>query len=47
VRGTPEQELALPFTRPVSIPAHGLVRKLVPLIPWSVAAVALAKWNNL
>ena len=27
VQGVPENELALPFTRPVSIPAHGLMRK--------------------
>ena len=27
VRGTPEKDLALPFTAPVSIPAHGLMRK--------------------
>jgi len=27
VRGAPDKDLALPFTRPVSIPAHGLMRK--------------------
>ena len=28
VQGVPESELALPFTEPVSILAHGLMRKL-------------------
>ncbi len=32
VRGTPEADLALPFTEPVPIPAHGLMRKLAPLM---------------
>jgi hypothetical protein len=32
VRGVPEKELALPFTEPVPIPAHGLLRKLAPLM---------------
>jgi glycine/D-amino acid oxidase-like deaminating enzyme len=32
VRGVPEKELALPFTEPVSIPVHGLLRKLAPLM---------------
>ena len=32
VRGVPESELALPFTEPVPIPAHGLLRKLAPLM---------------
>ena len=27
VQGVAENELALPFTRPVAIPAHGLMRK--------------------
>ncbi|MBI5263804.1 MAG: FAD-binding oxidoreductase [Bradyrhizobium sp.] len=31
VRGVPENELALPFTRPVRIPAHGLLRKIAPI----------------
>ncbi|MGV7215248.1 NAD(P)/FAD-dependent oxidoreductase [Bradyrhizobium sp. UFLA05-112] len=32
VRGVPDSELALPFTNPVPIPAHGLMRKLAPLM---------------
>ena len=32
VRGVPEPDLALPFTEPVPIPAHGLLRKLAPLM---------------
>jgi glycine/D-amino acid oxidase-like deaminating enzyme len=32
VRGVPESELALPFTEPVPIVAHGLLRKLAPLM---------------
>jgi len=32
VRGIAENELALPFTTPVPIPAHGLLRKLAPLM---------------
>jgi glycine/D-amino acid oxidase-like deaminating enzyme len=32
VRGVAENELALPFTSPVPIPAHGLLRKLAPLM---------------
>jgi glycine/D-amino acid oxidase-like deaminating enzyme len=32
VRGVSENELALPFTTPVPIPAHGLLRKLAPLM---------------
>lgn len=32
VQGVPESELALPFTEPVTIPAHGLMRKLAPLM---------------
>jgi glycine/D-amino acid oxidase-like deaminating enzyme len=31
VRGVPESELALPFTKPVTIPAHGLLRKVAML----------------
>jgi len=31
VRGVPENELALPFTRPVTIPAHDLLRKVATL----------------
>jgi glycine/D-amino acid oxidase-like deaminating enzyme len=31
VRGVPESELALPFTKPVRIPAHGFLRKVAPL----------------
>jgi glycine/D-amino acid oxidase-like deaminating enzyme len=32
VCGVPESELALPFTEPVPIVAHGLLRKLAPLM---------------
>ncbi|MCA6106815.1 NAD(P)/FAD-dependent oxidoreductase [Bradyrhizobium cenepequi] len=32
VRGVPLEELALPFTEPQPIPAHGLLRKLAPLM---------------
>lgn len=32
VRGVPESELALPFTEPVPIVAHGVLRKLAPLM---------------
>ena len=32
VRGVPENDLALPFTEPVPIVAHGLLRKLAPLM---------------
>jgi glycine/D-amino acid oxidase-like deaminating enzyme len=32
VRGVAENELALPFTNPAPIPAHGLLRKLAPLM---------------
>ncbi len=32
VRGVPADELALPFTEPATIPAHGLLRKLAPLM---------------
>jgi glycine/D-amino acid oxidase-like deaminating enzyme len=32
VRGVPVKDLALPFTEPVPIPAHGLLRKLAPLM---------------
>jgi glycine/D-amino acid oxidase-like deaminating enzyme len=32
VRGVPEKDLSLPFTEPVTIPAHGLLRKLAPLM---------------
>jgi glycine/D-amino acid oxidase-like deaminating enzyme len=32
VRGVPENELALPFTTPAPILAHGLLRKLAPLM---------------
>jgi glycine/D-amino acid oxidase-like deaminating enzyme len=32
VRGVPEQDLALPFSDPVPIPAHGLLRRLAPLM---------------
>jgi glycine/D-amino acid oxidase-like deaminating enzyme len=31
VRGVPEKELALPFTKPVTIPAHGLLRQVATL----------------
>jgi len=32
VRGVPENELALPFTEPVPIAGHGILRKLAPLM---------------
>lgn len=32
VRGHPESDLALPFTDPAPIPAHGLLRRLAPLM---------------
>jgi glycine/D-amino acid oxidase-like deaminating enzyme len=32
VRGTPDDELALPFTEPTPIPLHGLVREFSPLM---------------
>lgn len=32
VRGIPDRELALPFTDPVPIPAHALLRRLAPLM---------------
>jgi glycine/D-amino acid oxidase-like deaminating enzyme len=32
VRGIPERDLALPFTAPVPIPAHGLLRRLAPMM---------------
>ena len=32
VRGYPESDLALPFTEPAPIPAHGLLRRLAPLM---------------
>src|SRR6266478_3166683 len=32
VRGVPEKDLSLPFTEPVPIMAHGLLRKLAPLM---------------
>jgi glycine/D-amino acid oxidase-like deaminating enzyme len=32
VRGTPERDLALPFTDPAPIAAHGLLRRLAPLM---------------
>jgi glycine/D-amino acid oxidase-like deaminating enzyme len=32
VRGVPEKDLALPFTDPVPIPAHGLLRPFAPLM---------------
>src|SRR4051794_6596315 len=32
VRGVPESELALPFTEPAPIAAHGLLRRLAPLM---------------
>jgi len=32
VRGIPEKDLALPFSDPVPIPAHGLLRRLAPLM---------------
>lgn len=32
VRGTPGEDLALPFTEPVPIMAHGLLRRLAPLM---------------
>jgi glycine/D-amino acid oxidase-like deaminating enzyme len=31
IGGTPLNELALPFSEPVSVPAHGIVRRLAPL----------------
>jgi glycine/D-amino acid oxidase-like deaminating enzyme len=32
VRGVPPAELALPFCEPTPIPAHGLLRRLAPLM---------------
>jgi hypothetical protein len=32
VQGVPAGELALPFTEPVTIPAHVLLRKVAPLM---------------
>ncbi len=32
VRGTPHADLALPFTEPLPLPAHGLLRRLAPLM---------------
>ena len=32
VQGTPERDLALPFTEPVPIVAHRLLRRLAPLM---------------
>jgi hypothetical protein len=32
VRGVPEEELALPFTEPVPIVGHALLRRLAPLM---------------
>jgi glycine/D-amino acid oxidase-like deaminating enzyme len=32
VRGVPDSELALPFTAPVPVPAHALLRRLAPLM---------------
>jgi hypothetical protein len=32
VRGIPESELALPFSDPAPITAHGLLRRLTPLM---------------
>jgi glycine/D-amino acid oxidase-like deaminating enzyme len=32
VRGVPQQDLALPFSEPVPIPAHGLLRRVAPLM---------------
>ena len=32
VRGVPEVELALPFSEPAPLPAHGLLRRLAPLM---------------
>jgi glycine/D-amino acid oxidase-like deaminating enzyme len=32
VRGVPEAELALPFSEPAPMPAHGLLRRLAPLM---------------
>ena len=32
VRGVPEVDLALPFSEPAAIPAHGLLRRLAPLM---------------
>jgi glycine/D-amino acid oxidase-like deaminating enzyme len=32
VRGVPDNELALPFTAPVPVPAHALLRKFAPLM---------------
>ena len=32
VRGAAEHDLALPFTEPIPIPAHGLLRRLAPLM---------------
>jgi glycine/D-amino acid oxidase-like deaminating enzyme len=40
VRGVPEKELALPFSEPVPIPAHGLLRRLAPLM------LMLYRWRD-
>jgi glycine/D-amino acid oxidase-like deaminating enzyme len=32
VRGAPDSELALPFTKPAPVPAHALLRRLAPLM---------------
>jgi glycine/D-amino acid oxidase-like deaminating enzyme len=40
VRGVPANELALPFTAPVTIPAHALLRKVAPLM------LLLYRWRD-
>ena len=32
VQGTPDTDLALPFTQPAPIPLHGLARRVAPLM---------------
>jgi hypothetical protein len=32
IGGTPEAELAMPFTEPAPVPLHGLVRRVAPLM---------------
>jgi glycine/D-amino acid oxidase-like deaminating enzyme len=40
VRGIPEKDLALPFSEPLPIPAHGLLRRLAPLM------LMLYRWRD-
>ncbi|HET7122549.1 MAG TPA: FAD-dependent oxidoreductase [Bradyrhizobium sp.] len=40
VRGIPEKDLALPFSDPAPIPAHGLLRRLAPLM------LMLYRWRD-